>query len=90
MKMNFREIVDYCKETMRSVEYYKPYCEEYISRYCEDDKLFVIDPFSGKRINMLEYDFESPLEICDGDRMKQLEIEQPVGKSGCMSLNDWV
>ncbi len=92
MKMDFREIVDYCIETMRSIDYYKPYCEEYIQKYCTDDKLFVIDPFSGKLLNMLEYQFDSPLEVNDGTRMKKVEVnEECENKSkSSISLSDFM
>lgn len=90
MKMNFREIVDYCIETMKSVEHYSPYCTEYINRYCADDKLFVIDPFSGKTINMLEYDFTSPLEVdLSGTRMKRIDDVETVKKKA-VNLADFM
>jgi len=90
MKMDFREIVDYCIETMKSIDYYKPYCEEYIQRYCTDDKLFVIDPFSGKTLDMLQYQFDSPLEVNEGTRMKADGKEVSNKNKNAVSLTDFM
>jgi len=85
---DFRAIVDYAKQQMRENEKFKPYAEEYIKNYCEDDKLNIIDPFTGLVINILTYDYSSQLEIeMDDTRLKTVRDESI--KLNDMSLNQW-
>lgn len=90
IKPDFREIVDYAKQIMLSTEHYKPYADEYIDRYCNDDKLFIIDPFSGNRIDILSHDFGSPTDLEDGDtRMKRIDDAETVKKKA-VNLADFM
>jgi hypothetical protein len=54
--------------------------------------LFVIDPFSGKQLSMLEYQFDSPMEVNEGTRMKKVDLnEECENKSkNIMSLSDFM
>lgn len=90
IKPDFREIIDFAKHTMTSIDELNPYADEYINKYCEDDTLFVIDPFTGNTVNILEYDFSASIDLDEGDtRMKTLDIiKEPIKKS--VSLSDFM
>jgi len=90
LKPDFRKIVDAAKYQMLSNEKFRPYAEEYINRYCTDDKLFIIDPFTGVNINILEYDFSASVDMGEDDtRIKILDAAQETVKKP-VSLADFV
>lgn len=54
---NFKDVIEYAKNTMQTVEHYQPYADEYIARFCSPDSMIVQNPITGESINILEYDF---------------------------------
>lgn len=72
---NFKDVIDYAKDTMRSIEHYQPYADEYIERFCTPENLVVKNPITGELINILDYDFGSPNDV--GVSSESTRLQKP-------------
>jgi|GEM_PF-3089288 hypothetical protein len=76
---DFRQIVEYTKNTMRSIEHYAPYADEYIERFCTGD-IIVQDPITGEDINIFEYKFDKPHGSSSSEENTRIEKTSPKGQ----------
>ena len=80
--LNWSEIVEHCKQKVTST--FPDMAQEYISRFCESSGLIVIHPFTGEKINILEWEANiikvdnlktQPQQTLDLDLKEEGEVE---------------
>lgn len=76
---DFRQIVEYTKNTMQSVEHYAPFADEYIEKFCTGS-IIVQDPITGEDINICEYRFDAPHGKTRKDESTRIEKTSPKGQ----------
>jgi predicted transcriptional regulator len=87
IKPNMHEILAYCKRKMESIEHYKPFAEEYISKFCDPNRMDIVHPYTGEYVNILTFDWESPFETDIADtRIQHVNIKEKKKSS----LDDWI
>lgn len=59
---DFKYIVEKTIEKIRSMPIYSDISDEYIERFCNTDEILIENPFTGKDIDIYNYNFNSILE----------------------------
>jgi len=85
---DFKEMLEYTKNTMESIVHYADYCDEYIERFCDPNNLKTISPFDGSEIDILNYKWDSIFDVTEGHtRIKNTDDGV---KRKPVSLTDWI
>jgi hypothetical protein len=72
---------------MNEIEIYSEFADDYIKRFCNKNNAFAIDPFTGKEVDLLDYQFKSVLDF-NNEQELTTRIPQVVEKNR-KTLADW-
>lgn len=90
LRPNMKEVIERCRQVMQEIDLYTPYAEEYIARFCDPDNACAVNPFNGKRVDMLHFEFKSVFDLDTGTtRMQDRTPEEEPVKKGFTCLNDF-
>ena len=87
---DFNAIVDYCVDKMKKVDYYEPFADEYISKFCDKSNLKCISPFDGSEIDILKWNFKSAFDVLDKDTTRIKHTEEVEAKKTAYDLSSWM
>jgi hypothetical protein len=77
---DFDNIIDYTIKAMNKNPHFAEVADEYIERYCDSDKIFAKNPFTGEIIKICDYQFEEVNDVkIDIDKTRMPSKKKQVG-----------